>query len=335
MQAATTELASSMSFVSDSAGISEEFHRELTLDASVDDDRTGESPPSDEESDGYDEEDDDDFSFWCAGNGDESPVSADDLFHNGQIRPMYPMFPMFDQSLLSSADSKVDLPRRPPVKKVFVEAKDASPPPVEGGEETFCEWSGKAVEALPEICKKSNSTGFSKLFRFRDLLNRSNSDGRDAFVFLNGSTAGSPKRESTSSEKKVGATAEGTKGKARKGGKGETSSMSAHYSRNRALREGDRRRTYLPYRPEAAAALPSCALLLVTNDGGANITNDALPPVTNDDGGSSLPFPDRDSPACCQDPRRAVPSVPPSSSTARTSTLSAHPRRPTPPWERP
>lgn len=250
MQAATTELTSSVSFVSDSAGISEEFHRELTLDGSVDDnDKTEESPPYDEESDGYDEEDDD-FSFWCAGNGDESPVSADDLFHNGQIRPLYPMF---DQSLLSSADSKVDLPGRPPVKKVFVEAKDVSPPPAEGGEETFCEWSGKAVEASPEICKKSNSTGFSKLFRFRDLLNRSNSDGRDAFVFLNGSPAGSPKRESTSSEKKVGATAEGTKGKARKGRKGETaapSSMSAHYSRNRALREGDRRRTYLPYRPE-------------------------------------------------------------------------------------
>lgn len=250
MQAATTELTSSVSFVSDSAGISEEFHRELTLDGSVDDnDKTEESPPYDEESDGYNEEDDD-FSFWCAGNGDESPVSADDLFHNGQIRPLYPMF---DQSLLSSVDSKVDLPGRPPVKKVFVEAKDASPPPAEGGEETFCEWSGKAVEASPEICKKSNSTGFSKLFRFRDLLNRSNSDGRDAFVFLNGSPAGSPKRESTSSEKKVGATAEGTKGKARKGRKGETaapSSMSAHYSRNRALREGDRRRTYLPYRPE-------------------------------------------------------------------------------------
>lgn len=250
---AITQLTLSPRFISDSAEISEEFQRKTTLNGSDDgNDVTGESTtPADEESDDYDDDEEDEedfsFSFACAGNGDESPISADDLFQNGQIKPVYQFF---DQNI-----SKADLPRRPPVKKVFVEAEGVSTAPVraaEGGEEAaemYCAWAGKAVEASPERCKKSNSTGFSKLFRFRDLLNRSNSDGRDAFVFLNGSATTAEKRESTS-EKKIGGEVGAAKPKTKKGEKGETSSLADHYRRNRALREGDRRRTYLPYKPE-------------------------------------------------------------------------------------
>lgn len=250
---ATTELTLSPRFISDSAEISEEFQWKTTLNGSDDDNYVTEEspPPADEESDDYDDDEEDEedfsFSFACAGNGNESPISADDLFQNGQIKPVYQFF---DQNI-----SKADLPRRPPVKKVFVEAEDVSTAPVraaEGGEEAaemYCAWAGKAVEASAERCKKSNSTGFSKLFRFRDLLSRSNSDGRDAFIFLNGSaTTGSPKRESTS--EKIGGEVGAAKPKTKKGGKGQTSSLADHYSRNRALREGDRRRTYLPYKPE-------------------------------------------------------------------------------------
>lgn len=100
----------------------------------------------------------------CVANGDESPISVNDLFHNGQMKSMYLMF---DHSLLLSANSKVDLPCRLSVK-VFVEAKDFSPPAAEGGEEgaveMFCALLRKAVEASLEICKKSNSTKFFKLF---------------------------------------------------------------------------------------------------------------------------------------------------------------------------
>ncbi|KAG5565218.1 hypothetical protein RHGRI_001198 [Rhododendron griersonianum] len=70
---------------------------------------------------------------------------------------------------------------------------------------------------------------------------------------------------------------------------------------------------------QATIALPSHALPLVTNNGGATITNDALPPVTNDDDKSSPPpFPDRGPPARRQDPHRVVPSALPSSSTIIT-----------------
>ncbi|XP_052204005.1 uncharacterized protein LOC127809280 [Diospyros lotus] len=204
------------------------------------------SPPSDLEI-GVD---DHDFTFACLGDP-ESPVSADEAFHNGQIRPI---FPVFDQNLAFAPD-EVELPIRPPVKKVFVEADSTS-----AG--TYCEWSGKEVEApSPVVCKKSNSTGFSKLWRFRDLLSRSSSDGRDAFVFLNGSPAASSSRDDKT-EKSEGASAKKAaaagvkakaKAKAKKSGKGQTPCNSAHelhYVRNKASREAERRRSYLPYRPE-------------------------------------------------------------------------------------
>ncbi|KAG5520931.1 hypothetical protein RHGRI_033479 [Rhododendron griersonianum] len=64
------------------------------------------------------EEDDDEeeeFTFACVG-AEESTVLAEDAFHDGQIKPA---FPLFDQSLLLDRDSapgREDLPRRPPVK---------------------------------------------------------------------------------------------------------------------------------------------------------------------------------------------------------------------------
>ena len=86
---------------------------------------------------------------------------------------------------------------RPPLKKLFVEQQcdifpsDSEP---QGQPEALliCELPRKTtaleleVEDSKDMCKKSNSTGFSKLWRFRqDLKLRSNSDGKDAFVFLN------------------------------------------------------------------------------------------------------------------------------------------------------
>ncbi|KAI8527111.1 hypothetical protein RHMOL_Rhmol12G0050700 [Rhododendron molle] len=240
-----------------------------------------------------DDDDEEEFTFACVG-AEESTVSAEDAFHDGQIKPV---FPLFDQSLLLDRDSapgREDLPRRPPVKKVFIEAEDSPSPTaaeekIDGSEgqnaaEMYCAWSGKAVEASPETCKKSNSTGFSKIWRFRELANRSNSDGRDAFVFLNNSESkttspskteekreGEVKQASVSSnnnesktttrpksEEKCNvnqANSDGGKAKAKSNGKKkkETPPLSAHelhYVRNRALREGDKRRSYLPYRPE-------------------------------------------------------------------------------------
>ena len=224
------------------------------------------------------EEEEEEFSFVCM-NPDGSPISADDVFQNGQIRPS---FPIFDRSLLfADGDDGAEVSSlRSPLKKLFVEERD--PPSSSSSSSSdadeleslppgsYCEWSGKAVEASPELSKKSNSTGFSKFWRFRDLVVRSSSDGQDAFVFLNPNSTNAKQRVESikqmakaeknerppvapSSEKKnkVGSD-EAAKVKVKVQGKrGETAS-SAHeryYVRNKA-KEVDKRRSYLPYRPD-------------------------------------------------------------------------------------
>lgn len=212
------------------------------------------------------------FSFACA-NSDKSPVSAEDAFVNGQIRPI---FPVFDQTLLyrngegeGKDDSKQKQSLRPPLRKLFVEERSELEEEEPVG--PFCEWSSRnktVKEATPEPCKKSNSTGFSKLWRFRELL-RSNSDGKDAFVFLNNNNDNntrerepgekSSKRPGKSSEKPTGTkttpgqkTSKGEKvvkvsGNKRVKAETLTSVYEKYYVRTR---EGDKRRSYAPYRQD-------------------------------------------------------------------------------------
>ncbi|KAL8533630.1 hypothetical protein ACS0TY_009868 [Phlomoides rotata] len=199
---------------------------------------------SDEEEDDEEEEEEEEFSFMVGG-ANSSPIAAEDAFINGQLRSI---FPLFNRDLLFSGEDSDDLldnlPMRPPVKKIFVETGEGYGEMTSSvAESEQVEWTdGKAVEAAPEICKKSNSTGFSKIWRFKELLGRSNSDGRDTFVFLNNAHAPAASVVAVKNE---------TKAKVKKGTKGKTASLSAHevYLRSKAKAEG-RRRTYLPYRPE-------------------------------------------------------------------------------------
>ena len=46
------------------------------------------------------------------------------------------------------------------------------------------------LEVLPELWKKSNSTGFLKLWRFEELVQRSNSDGKERGLALCGPVLG-------------------------------------------------------------------------------------------------------------------------------------------------
>ncbi|KAK7407256.1 hypothetical protein VNO78_09000 [Psophocarpus tetragonolobus] len=178
------------------------------------------------------EEEEEEFSFVLT-NSDGSPISADDAFDNGKIRPV---FPIFNQDLLFSNDYDGGAGVRPPIQ-VFVQHPDespsssaAEPPPPEG---TYCEWNPKTA--------KSNSTGFSKLWRFRDVKLRSNSDGKDAFVFLNHApTAKATEKERNVVIKKVEA----------KKGKTASSAHEKHYVMSRAKRESDKHKSYLPYRQD-------------------------------------------------------------------------------------
>ncbi|KAK4754709.1 hypothetical protein SAY87_002813 [Trapa incisa] len=82
-----------------------------------------------------------------------------------------------------------------------------------------------------------------------DLLQRSNRDGRDSFVFLtpasSSSTSKEPHHEAPPPREKRGP----AKGKPPAKERASASAAGAFYARNKtSVKEGDRRRSYLPYR---------------------------------------------------------------------------------------
>ncbi|KAL9992617.1 hypothetical protein Hdeb2414_s0026g00678521 [Helianthus debilis subsp. tardiflorus] len=135
-----------------------------------------------------DEEEEFEFAVVCR-NPSLSPVSADEIFSNGEILPRYPLF---DRSLLlndvvSDHSDKISVTEsvRQPLGKLFREERESSSCTTSSEADnlagvtpgTYCIWKPK--EESPERCKKSNSTGnTSKRWRLRNLLQRSNSDSR-------------------------------------------------------------------------------------------------------------------------------------------------------------
>ncbi|KAK2661777.1 hypothetical protein Ddye_000351 [Dipteronia dyeriana] len=170
-----------------------------------------------------------------------------ELFFDGQIRQVYPLF---NRDLLLNDEQRHVLEEeiRFPLKKLFIDDRDGPPSSssssseadeLEGvPEETYCAWTPRRYStdlASPNRCEKSNSTGSSsskRWLKFRDLLKRSNSEGKDPYVFLN-----KPKTNGDSKEKKV----------VKKTGK-KVSAHEAFYVKNREMKEGDKKRLYLPYR---------------------------------------------------------------------------------------
>ncbi|XAR50179.1 hypothetical protein NMG60_11004435 [Bertholletia excelsa] len=251
------------------ARVVEEFRRESNSEF---DDVFGfasEEKPDDEHKEAKDseEEDDEDFEFPFLSREPATAISADDIFFNGQIRPIYPVF---NRDLLFSGvdcgNDKVNFdfgsskPAAPssirlPLSKLFSEDRD--PPSCSSSEAdeldgvaagTYCVWTPKTTSAATETpgrCKKSNSTGSSKRWKFRDLLRRSNSDGKDAFVFLAPHHGNAKKKDddSTSEIKSAGT------GKSKIADGAEFRPVSSAKNRTPA-KEGDKRRSYLPYRQD-------------------------------------------------------------------------------------
>ncbi|GMH31132.1 hypothetical protein Nepgr_032975 [Nepenthes gracilis] len=192
---------------------------------------------------------DDEFSFICGQT--KSPISAEEIFENGQIRPMFECFSKDNNSQHINHDLLRSLSM--PINKVFVERRDLQSAPRSEAdflgqftEETRCELS-------PVICKKSNSTGVSKLFSFRDMLSRSNSDSKGALVFLTSSkavTTSFMKKRSTSGS------SDGRKLKSEApqvettSEKSTTSSYAFQYGKKKGGKDGEKRKSYLPYRQD-------------------------------------------------------------------------------------
>ncbi|GMI74981.1 hypothetical protein HRI_001167400 [Hibiscus trionum] len=263
MQVMSSSPSLSPAFNHDVAGkFSHDFGLKLRLkddEPDKEEEKLNSQPEMEDEKENEDEEEDGEFSFVCL-NPDGSPVSADDLFQDGQIRPVFPLFNrdlLFadeNGTVLKTEEGDVALP--PQVKKVFVEdLPDTTSSSTSDPAGPYCEWRGgkTVVEASPDTCRKSNSTGFSKLWRFRDLKLRCSSDGKDAFVFLNHppppSSSSSVKAEKKNEKEEKKPKVKVSEEKPKKSGK--TASPSAHemlYVKNRAQREGVKRRSYLPYK---------------------------------------------------------------------------------------
>ncbi|KAK6913104.1 Protein of unknown function DUF1645, plant [Dillenia turbinata] len=250
--------------------------------------------------DEYEEEDD-------GKDGDfEFILSSDFEEHNNILisSPIRPVFPIFSRDLVFNDSRKSDPVSsiRIPLKKLFIDDRD--PPSCSSSEAdeldnvppgTYCVWTPKSVQSSPGRCNKSNSTGScSKRWRFLDLLRRSNSDGKDSFVFLTPSNSFKKNKKDEKTEKKTKnefagkerspsrgvsfvfltpsnsfkknkkdeKTEKKTKnefaGKVRSpsrgvSGAGVRVSVSAHedfYVKNKAMREGERRKSYLPYKKD-------------------------------------------------------------------------------------
>ncbi|KAI3722295.1 hypothetical protein L2E82_33327 [Cichorium intybus] len=106
----------------------------------------------------------------------------------------------------------------------------------------FCVWRPKMDIGSSPIsrCKKSSSTGSgSKRWRIRDLLRRSNSEGKEPMVLLTHKKVETPKQKRSSGEVAIVAS------------KSKPSTPSFHelfYVQQRAKSEGGQRKSYLPYR---------------------------------------------------------------------------------------
>ncbi|KAL1537129.1 hypothetical protein AAHA92_29683 [Salvia divinorum] len=202
-----------------------------------------------------DDEDDGDFEFSLVRNDKE--LSAEDFVYDG------PIYPVFNRDLLprdggDQCESSVNVP----LSQLLLEDRrggddNNNPPSCSSSEAdelesvpagTYCVWRPKAPDLpSPMRCRKSKSTGSaSTRWKFRDLMRRSKSDGKDSLVFL------TPKNRDEKLPAEIPKKSKGKGGNCSGSGAG-AAARSAHealYVRNRAANEVDRKKSYLPYRQD-------------------------------------------------------------------------------------
>ncbi|GAA0166008.1 hypothetical protein LIER_40102 [Lithospermum erythrorhizon] len=150
-------------------------------------------------------EDGDESEFSFANLDSEAPslIPADELFTNGQIRPVFPVFDteLFlkneeDHEIRNMITAAIGKAPSPPVKvrvplgKLFIEEREPSSSAsssfsaedeLDGvPSEMYCVWKPVNGESPRRRDKKSKSTGMStssRRWRFRELIRRSSSDG--------------------------------------------------------------------------------------------------------------------------------------------------------------
>ncbi|KAG0458245.1 hypothetical protein HPP92_023080 [Vanilla planifolia] len=130
------------------------------------------------------------FSFVVGSSKIDSPITADEIFSDGRILPIYPAFPR-DQLLGGQGDEERSDRQR--LLNLLMEERElssssssTSADELEGiPPETYCVWKPRSVPQSPERVRKTCSTGSSFRVRIRDLVvGRSHSDGKEKFRFL-------------------------------------------------------------------------------------------------------------------------------------------------------
>ncbi|KAL3748246.1 hypothetical protein ACJRO7_009479 [Eucalyptus globulus] len=208
---------------------------------------------------GGEEEEEFEFAFVSGGPG-SSPISADEIFYNGQIMPVYPVF---NRNLLlsgvSSSERYEDGSKkttttttkklRLPLKKLLSQEREWSSSSSSSSESeeldgltpgSYCVWRPpQSSAAVGKRCKKSNSTGTSKRWRFRDLLqlNRSHSDGEGTFLVV----APAKKRDKAGESKRIAAVADDD---------GTTATATAATDGKPAGKDEEKRKPLLPHRAD-------------------------------------------------------------------------------------
>ncbi|KAG8388593.1 hypothetical protein BUALT_Bualt02G0141700 [Buddleja alternifolia] len=188
----------------------------------VEKERTGDLTEDDD-----DEEEDEEFEFSIVRSDSErsSQITADQIFDNGKIRPVYPIINtdllIGDGHMKTNIQNEnekenglrsLDSPKsasaiRLPLRKLFIEERETTMTTSSSSSEEAEELDRLPAIARPKTAaegesrEKNSSAGCKpKKWKFRDLLQRSNSDGsKDSFVFLTPSSTGSKKEN----EKKV------------------------------------------------------------------------------------------------------------------------------------
>ncbi|GJV95391.1 carbonic anhydrase 2-like protein [Tanacetum coccineum] len=131
----------------------------------------------------FNHENDEEFTIMYL-DENNTPIPADKALKNKDI---HPIFLLFDQNLLSHEERKKLPPINPQVNKVFVELDQVALSSTSAYDRIESVAMGPYCtrkKQPPKLSKKSNSTCFPKLWRLKDKVGCSNSDGRDAFVFL-------------------------------------------------------------------------------------------------------------------------------------------------------
>ncbi|KAJ4780736.1 hypothetical protein LUZ62_064993 [Rhynchospora pubera] len=215
-------------------------------------------PTQDQEEEDSDENSDDEFEFQS-------------VIRDPSVAVHHPIYPVFGRSIISPPETpELDSPVRLPLRKLLVEERNSSIGSTSSSSsmaetvelegiptDSYCVWTPASAPQSPARCHKSGSTGsLVKWKKISDLvLGRSQSDGKEKFVFL--SAKGNAKEEKKVKEKEKGK-------KKGKGGKvtTEVDTITAHrifYGNKSGARNGvaGGRKSFLPYKQDLVGLFAS------------------------------------------------------------------------------